>query len=216
MLNDLNLERQLLGLLMQDKKTLSTVLSGKLIVAEYFSDLTLRRIFIVLSKLYMENFELPTKRILRLTLGEKKKKVDKELYNILIDKLFKIKADRVRDNFTSILKKLQNFYEGRMLQKSIKKIAFEFENNDIPKAVEIYNKTRETLEQITSEEIDEGDYFDDFNERKEVVEQKRDHPELFGAVPCKIPIYRGKNPYVSTKFFSKMFWMVVGLTNALC
>jgi len=201
MLNDLNLERQLLGLLMQDKEALSTVLGGKLVLAEYFSDMTLRRIFIALSKLYMENFELPTKRILRIALGEKRKKVDKDLHKILVEKLFKIKADRVRDNLTSVLEHLRNYYKGRMIQKSVKRIASEFDRNDIPKAVEIYNRTRDALELLTNEEVDEGDYVDDFEARRDFVKQKRDHPELFGAVPCKIPIYRGKLPYASKLSF---------------
>lgn len=221
--HDLNLERQILAVLLRDKNLLSSMVSSEAIRKEHFSDLSLRRIFVVLTNLYLKNFKRPTKRALKLRLNKRIKNADKERYDILVDKLFGLKIKAIKDNFPTMLDDLEELREGRIIQKAVVKLGRCFENNDIPRAIEEYQKASGSLA-LNADDIDEGDFVDDFEDRKALVLDKRDNPDKYPAVPCRIPIYRGDSPYnakldylqeiLNGGFYPGKLYLTVGHSNS--
>ncbi len=223
MLNDINLERQLCSILLRDMNKLSVVISADLLTNDHFSDLALRRIFKVLKAYYLRYFKKPTKRMIKISLSKRIKDEDVELYNILIDKLYKLDLKKLQENFQAMIDNAEELRKAREIQKTVIRIGSKFETNDVAGAIEEFSKARDKISLIAGK-IDEGEFAEDFEERKALVIQRRDNPEEFSPVPCALPILQGDNPYSAVQiyldeilnggWYNGRLYLVVGNSNS--
>lgn len=182
--------------MLRDEEVATKIISDNLLDSQHYSDKTLRRIFNKVKNYYIKYYKLPTKKTIKIKLFKNIEPEDRIRYKNLINKFYKLKLDGIKDNFDVIIDELDSLKQARTVQRNIVKVARSFKSQDYKRGVDLYLSLKEDLE-LGGSEVDEGDYAEDYDERREKVEWVMNHPEDLGYVKCTIPLLKGQSIYTA-------------------